>query len=289
VAWYDAPTFLRYDFNNDLDNPPLRISLRPDVVPRSYQSKSLSKVFGNRRARSGIIVLPCGAGKTLVGITAICTIRKSALVLAPNVLSVNQWMAQVRFGTSDGLICAYRFNSLVMCPLVLQLGKFTTIDQADIRVLTSKSKDRLPPPTQACVLISTYTMMGYTGCVASGAPGRQMPLLFMTFVMQAPKRGSSCNYAADPRERMGCAGDGRSACDACRSMWQPVYHALVRRMLILMLCFCAPVVPSCHHNDKSSLPTWVDCHGSFLVCVVPSLLAITLLTTLSVGAGGRSY
>lgn len=34
---------------------------------RPYQEKSLSKMFGNGRARSGIIVLPCGAGKSLVG------------------------------------------------------------------------------------------------------------------------------------------------------------------------------------------------------------------------------
>ena len=34
---------------------------------RPYQDKSLSKMFGNGRARSGIIVLPCGAGKSLVG------------------------------------------------------------------------------------------------------------------------------------------------------------------------------------------------------------------------------
>ena len=33
---------------------------------RPYQEKSLSKMFGNGRARSGIIVLPCGAGKSLV-------------------------------------------------------------------------------------------------------------------------------------------------------------------------------------------------------------------------------
>lgn len=37
--------------------------------------------IADRRARSGIIVLPCGAGKTLVGITAACTIKKSCLVL----------------------------------------------------------------------------------------------------------------------------------------------------------------------------------------------------------------
>ena len=29
----------------------------------------MSKMFGNGRARSGIIVLPCGAGKSLVGTT----------------------------------------------------------------------------------------------------------------------------------------------------------------------------------------------------------------------------
>lgn len=45
------------------------------------QEKSLRKMFGNGRARSGVIVLPCGAGKTLVGVTAACTVRKRCLVL----------------------------------------------------------------------------------------------------------------------------------------------------------------------------------------------------------------
>ena len=45
------------------------------------QEKSLRKMFGNGRARSGVIVLPCGAGKTLVGVTAACTVRKKCLVL----------------------------------------------------------------------------------------------------------------------------------------------------------------------------------------------------------------
>ena len=39
-------------------------------------------MFSNGRARSGIIVLPCGAGKTLTGITATaCTIKKSTMVV----------------------------------------------------------------------------------------------------------------------------------------------------------------------------------------------------------------
>lgn len=86
-----------YDFRNDTVNANLDIDLKPATVIRPYQETSLSKMFGNgyshsfmfilrtnawgSRARSGIIVLPCGAGKTLVGITAACTIKKSCLVL----------------------------------------------------------------------------------------------------------------------------------------------------------------------------------------------------------------
>jgi DNA excision repair protein ERCC-3 len=91
-----------YDFRNDTINANLDIDLKPATVIRPYQETSLSKMFGNgcrvfssrlavrtlltmllyrSRARSGIIVLPCGAGKTLVGITAACTIKKSCLVL----------------------------------------------------------------------------------------------------------------------------------------------------------------------------------------------------------------
>jgi len=75
------PVLEEYDFRNDARNPNLDMDLRPQAQIRDYQEKSLSKMFGNGRAKSGIIVLPCGAGKTLVGITAACTIKKSVVVL----------------------------------------------------------------------------------------------------------------------------------------------------------------------------------------------------------------
>jgi len=77
----DYPMLEEYDFKNDTLNTNLEIDLKPTTMIRPYQEKCLSKMFGNGRARSGIIVLPCGAGKTLVGITAACTIKKSTLVL----------------------------------------------------------------------------------------------------------------------------------------------------------------------------------------------------------------
>lgn len=69
----------------------------------------LSQIAG--RARSGIIVLPCGAGKSLVGVSAACRIKKSCLCLATNAVSVDQWAFQFKLWSTirDDQIC--RFTS----------------------------------------------------------------------------------------------------------------------------------------------------------------------------------
>lgn len=111
-------------------NPDINIDLKPMAVLRPYQEKSLRKMFGNGRARynlylfvnkylisistkyafffrSGVIVLPCGAGKSLVGVTACCTIRKRALVLCNSGVSVEQWKQQFKMWSTadDSMIC----------------------------------------------------------------------------------------------------------------------------------------------------------------------------------------
>lgn len=45
-------------------------------------------------------MLPCGAGKSLVGITAAARIRKSVLVLVTNSVSVDQWKHQFKLWTN---------------------------------------------------------------------------------------------------------------------------------------------------------------------------------------------
>ncbi len=47
------PLLEEYDFRNDTANPNLNIELKPHVALRPYQEKSLAKMFGNGRARSG--------------------------------------------------------------------------------------------------------------------------------------------------------------------------------------------------------------------------------------------
>lgn len=48
------PLLEEYDFKNDTTNPNLNAELKPHVQLRPYQEKSLSKMFGNGRARSGM-------------------------------------------------------------------------------------------------------------------------------------------------------------------------------------------------------------------------------------------
>ncbi|KAI0023198.1 DNA repair helicase rad25 [Xylariomycetidae sp. FL0641] len=129
------PMLEEYDFRNDDRNANLEIDLRPATQIRSYQEKSLSKMFGNGRAKSGIIVLPCGAGKTLVGITAACTIKKGAIVLCTSTMSAHQWRQEFL--------------------------KWSNIKAEDIAVFTADSKSKFPGNTG--IIVTTYPMVTQSG------------------------------------------------------------------------------------------------------------------------------
>lgn len=55
----------------------------------------------------GIIVLPCGAGKTLTGVTAASTIKKSCLVLCTSGVSVLQWKYQFQVDCATDIMAYY--------------------------------------------------------------------------------------------------------------------------------------------------------------------------------------
>ena len=64
---------------------------------RDYQRDS-ADVFhagGDARGGSGVIVLPCGAGKTIVGICAMCLLQKNTLVLTTSITAVKQWRREI--------------------------------------------------------------------------------------------------------------------------------------------------------------------------------------------------
>jgi superfamily II DNA or RNA helicase len=62
--------------------------------PRPYQKKAL-EAWENARGR-GVVVLPTGSGKTLVGLLAIERKKRSTLVIAPTLVLVQQWYDALR-------------------------------------------------------------------------------------------------------------------------------------------------------------------------------------------------
>ncbi|KAF1775978.1 Helicase XPB/Ssl2, N-terminal domain [Phytophthora cactorum] len=121
----DYPLMEEYDFRNDKTIPDLEMDLNP----------RRESMFGNGRARSGIIVLPCGAGKTLTGVTAASTIKKSCLCLCTSAVSVEQWTAQFKM--------------------------WTNIPEKKIARFTSVAKDYIDPDSG--VIVTTYTMVAFGG------------------------------------------------------------------------------------------------------------------------------
>ena len=55
---------------------------------RGYQQKAIDNFF---EGGSGVVVLPCGAGKTLVGAGAMATAKTNTLILVTNTVSARQW------------------------------------------------------------------------------------------------------------------------------------------------------------------------------------------------------
>jgi DNA excision repair protein ERCC-3 len=78
---------------------PLRSSLKSggDFTIREYQKLAADNFIGNAESPggSGVVVLPCGAGKTIVGIYAMTLLQRRTLILVTNVTAAHQWRREI--------------------------------------------------------------------------------------------------------------------------------------------------------------------------------------------------
>jgi DNA excision repair protein ERCC-3 len=89
---------------------PLAIALRDRRASggpfglRPYQLDALSAFVGDFLPGSGygVVVLPCGAGKTIVGMAAMAAIGRKTLIITTNVAAVHQWMDELADKTDLG-------------------------------------------------------------------------------------------------------------------------------------------------------------------------------------------
>jgi DNA excision repair protein ERCC-3 len=98
---------------------------------REYQREAVETFHagGDVRGGSGVIVLPCGAGKTIVGLAAMARLQRTTLILTTGITAVKQWKREL-------------------------LDK-TDLHEEDIKEYTGESKD-IGPVTLATYQVLTW-------------------------------------------------------------------------------------------------------------------------------------
>ncbi len=68
-----------------------------DFAFRPYQRQAAAAFYakGGDQGGAGVVVLPCGAGKTIVGISCMAQLQTSTLILTTNVTAIRQWKAEL--------------------------------------------------------------------------------------------------------------------------------------------------------------------------------------------------
>ena len=85
------------------DGEPLEVSLRETTSSgrplqiREYQKGAARALVGDKGPGTGFgtIVLPCGAGKTIVGMTIMDMLKTSTLIITTNISAVHQWIDEL--------------------------------------------------------------------------------------------------------------------------------------------------------------------------------------------------
>ena len=91
------------DLAGYVDGEPYKIDLRETCVDgskftiREYQKMASESFIGNSEmpGGSGVVVLPCGAGKTIVAINTMALLKRKTLILATNITAARQWKREI--------------------------------------------------------------------------------------------------------------------------------------------------------------------------------------------------
>lgn len=98
------------DLAGYVEGAPLKIQLRSptlrqrEFLLRDYQRMAADIFYagGSLSGGSGVIVLPCGAGKTIVGIAVMAQLKTQTLILATHTVAVRQWVDELLDKTTLG-------------------------------------------------------------------------------------------------------------------------------------------------------------------------------------------
>ncbi|MCD6398064.1 MAG: helicase-associated domain-containing protein, partial [Spirochaetaceae bacterium] len=100
------------------------------LIIRDYQIESAETFCGDGNAGTGfgVIVLPCGAGKTIVGMQVMDILKTNTLILTTNVAAVHQWIEELKDKTqiSDDDIGEYTGDRKLIKPVTVATYQILT-------------------------------------------------------------------------------------------------------------------------------------------------------------------
>src|SRR5579863_4545181 len=118
------------------DGSPLPLQLRQEALsgkafePRAYQYAAAAIFYagGAPSGGSGVVVLPCGAGKTIVGLATMADIQRATLILTPNTIAVRQWIQEIIDKTDipPEMIGEYTGDRKEICPITVSTYQILT-------------------------------------------------------------------------------------------------------------------------------------------------------------------
>lgn len=97
---------------------------------RDYQREAADVFYaaGGVRGGSGVVVLPCGAGKTIVGIAAMALCGRNTLVLTTSITAVKQWRREILDKTDlqEDQVSEYTGETKEIAPVTLATYQILT-------------------------------------------------------------------------------------------------------------------------------------------------------------------
>ncbi|MBA2287755.1 MAG: helicase-associated domain-containing protein, partial [Ktedonobacteraceae bacterium] len=118
------------------DGSPLPLHLRAMTLqgksfePRAYQNAASAAFYagGAPSGGSGVVVLPCGAGKTIVGLVTMADTQRATLILTPNTVAVRQWMQEIVDKTDipAEMVGEYTGERKDICPITVSTYQILT-------------------------------------------------------------------------------------------------------------------------------------------------------------------
>jgi DNA excision repair protein ERCC-3 len=157
LAGYSAGAELSFSLRNPtLSGQPFDL--------RTYQQESVNVFYagGDVRGGSGVIVLPCGAGKTMVGMGVMAALQTATLILTPSTVAARQWIDELLDKTTltSGQIGEYSGLEKQVRPVTIATYQimtyrkrhtdafihFSLFDQADWGLIIYDEVHLLPAP-----------------------------------------------------------------------------------------------------------------------------------------------